>query len=172
MLVDDCYDILMVHLQNHFYSAALVRLLCTNFPSLNWRFALSAHDMIMDLSMAYHTCPCLPYRLPHAHIAEIDHTFSAAARHKAEEILIDPQYAPKPEYHLQLYGGVAHGWALRGDPAIEKERESFLFFLPKLASPALVLVTHICMDIYDLGWSKEECARSMDAWFDRFCNLA
>ncbi|EIM83284.1 alpha/beta-hydrolase [Stereum hirsutum FP-91666 SS1] len=74
--------------------------------------------------------------------SEIDHTFSAAARHKAEEILVDPKYAPKPEYYLQLYGGVAHGWSLRGDPTIERER-----------------------------WSKDECARSMDAWFDRFCSL-
>lgn len=77
----------------------------------------------------------------------MDHTFSAAERHRAEEILIDPKYAPKPEYFLQLYGGVSHGWALRGDPAIERESECLLFFLPTPEFPILVFVTHACVDM-------------------------
>ncbi|KAH7018053.1 dienelactone hydrolase [Microdochium trichocladiopsis] len=44
--------------------------------------------------------------------AEIDHTFSAEARRRAIDILQEE----KKVYHHQLFSGVEHGFALRGDP--------------------------------------------------------
>lgn len=42
--------------------------------------------------------------------AEIDHTFDAQSRRRAVDMLI----ADKKTYHLQLFSGVEHGFALRG----------------------------------------------------------
>ncbi|KAF8870590.1 dienelactone hydrolase [Gymnopilus junonius] len=67
--------------------------------------------------------------------AEIDRSFPAESRHRAEEILAEG----KKTYHLQLFSGVNHGFATRGDPNIEHER-----------------------------WAKEESARSVIGWFKRF----
>lgn len=50
--------------------------------------------------------------------AEIDHTFPAEARRKAVDMLIED----KKSYHLQLFGGVEHGFALRGDQNSPYER--------------------------------------------------
>ncbi|KAF5312968.1 hypothetical protein D9619_003749 [Psilocybe cf. subviscida] len=67
--------------------------------------------------------------------AEIDHTFPSDKRHRAEDILAEI----KATYHVQLFSGVAHGWALRADLADENAR-----------------------------WAKEESARSIIEWFKRF----
>ena len=50
--------------------------------------------------------------------AEVDHTFETAARNKSIDILRE---AKKP-YHLQLFSGVEHGFALRCDLSKPYER--------------------------------------------------
>jgi dienelactone hydrolase len=49
---------------------------------------------------------------------ETDSTFSLPARRRAEDILI----AAKATYHIQVFSGVAHGFAVRGDPENENDR--------------------------------------------------
>ncbi|THH20179.1 hypothetical protein EW146_g1122 [Bondarzewia mesenterica] len=48
----------------------------------------------------------------------------------------------KPEYHFQLFGHVEHGFAVRGDVSVPRIR-----------------------------WAKEESARGIIGWFDRFCKI-
>jgi len=67
--------------------------------------------------------------------AETDGSFPAASRHRAEEILTEI----KATYHVQLFSGVSHGFATRGDPNVENSR-----------------------------WAKEESARGVINWFKRF----
>jgi len=67
--------------------------------------------------------------------AEVDHTFGLESRRIAEDILV----ANKAVYHFQVFSGVAHGFAIRGNPEVENER-----------------------------WAKEESARGVVRWFDRF----
>ncbi|KAJ8691497.1 hypothetical protein PTI98_011063 [Pleurotus ostreatus] len=71
--------------------------------------------------------------------AEIDHTFPLDKRRRAEDILIER----KANYHFQIFSGVAHGFAIRGDPSVENTR-----------------------------WAKEQSAKSIVEWFDRFSKLA
>jgi len=66
---------------------------------------------------------------------EEDHTFPHAARRRAEDIMV----GRKCTYYFQVFSGVKHGFAVRGDPDIETER-----------------------------WAKEESARGIKEWFDRF----
>ncbi|KAI0041986.1 alpha/beta-hydrolase [Auriscalpium vulgare] len=68
--------------------------------------------------------------------AESDFTFDRTARHRAEELLVQVQ----AQYHIQVFSGVAHGFAIRGNPDVPHER-----------------------------WAKEVCASTVIAWFDRFC---
>lgn len=56
----------------------------------------------------------------HLQFAEIDHTFLLDARRRAEDILVEG----KKTYHFQVFSGVKHGFALRGDPSVENERKS------------------------------------------------
>jgi len=70
--------------------------------------------------------------------AEIDHTFPPEGRHKAEEILTKN----KRPYHFQLFSGVAHGFAIRGDMSDENQR-----------------------------WAKETAAWSILAWWDRWLKV-
>lgn len=51
--------------------------------------------------------------------AEIDHTFDAASRRRAIDIL----QSDKKDYQLQLFSGVEHGFALRGNMDNPYERE-------------------------------------------------
>ncbi|KAJ7097117.1 dienelactone hydrolase [Mycena belliarum] len=67
--------------------------------------------------------------------AETDHTFSREARHRAEELLT----ARKATFHIQLFSGVEHGFALRGDMADAYQR-----------------------------FTKEESASSIVRWFNHF----
>ncbi|OJA17707.1 hypothetical protein AZE42_13107 [Rhizopogon vesiculosus] len=66
---------------------------------------------------------------------EEDHTFPHAERRRAEDIMV----SRKCTYYFQVFSGVKHGFAVRGDPGIETER-----------------------------WAKEESARGIKEWFDRF----
>jgi len=59
------------------------------------------------------------------------------SRHLAEKILAEN----KRHYHFQLFSGVEHGFACRGDPKDENQR-----------------------------WAKEESANAILRWFERFCN--
>lgn len=51
--------------------------------------------------------------------AEIDHTFDAESRNQAIDMLMED----KKVYHLQLFSGVEHGFALRGNQDDPYERE-------------------------------------------------
>ncbi|KAJ7177293.1 hypothetical protein C8R43DRAFT_1193304 [Mycena crocata] len=67
--------------------------------------------------------------------AETDHTFPAPSRHRAEELLA----AGKRTFLIQLFSGVAHGFALRGDMSDGWQR-----------------------------FTKEESASGMVRWFTQF----
>ncbi|TFK63056.1 alpha/beta-hydrolase [Pluteus cervinus] len=69
--------------------------------------------------------------------AETDKSFPAESRRRAEDLLIEA----KAQYHIQVFAGVSHGFAVRGNPDNENER-----------------------------WAKEESARSIIGWFNRFSN--
>ncbi|KAG2033014.1 dienelactone hydrolase [Suillus americanus] len=51
--------------------------------------------------------------------AEDDFLFPLASRRRAEDIMV----SRKSTYYLQVFSGVTHGFAVRGDPDIEMERE-------------------------------------------------
>ncbi|KAK0471535.1 hypothetical protein IW261DRAFT_1667118 [Armillaria novae-zelandiae] len=67
--------------------------------------------------------------------AEYDITFPLENRRRAEDILVEV----KASYCFQIFSGVEHGFALRGDPGIG-----------------------------DTRWAKEESARGIANWFQRF----
>ncbi|KDR70045.1 hypothetical protein GALMADRAFT_903033 [Galerina marginata CBS 339.88] len=67
--------------------------------------------------------------------AEHDPLFEAPARHRAEDILAKNHSS----YLVQVFSGVEHGFATRGDVSVEHIR-----------------------------WAKEESARSIIEWFKRF----
>ncbi|KAJ6597571.1 Alpha/Beta hydrolase protein [Mycena vulgaris] len=67
--------------------------------------------------------------------AETDFTFPLESRRRAEDILVET----KAKYQFQVFSGVQHGFALRGDP-----------------------------DVPDARWAKEESARGIIGWFGRF----
>ncbi|KAF6758887.1 Alpha/Beta hydrolase protein [Ephemerocybe angulata] len=50
--------------------------------------------------------------------AEVDHTFPAASRRRAVDILIEK----KAIFHVQLFSGVEHGFGTKGDPDVENDR--------------------------------------------------
>lgn len=65
--------------------------------------------------------------------SQIDHTFPTESRNQA----VDMMNEDGKTYNVQLFSGVEHGFALRGDPSKPYER-----------------------------WVKEESLRSMVGWFD------
>ncbi|KNZ77284.1 Protein AIM2 [Termitomyces sp. J132] len=67
--------------------------------------------------------------------AESDHTFPLESRRRAEDLLVEA----KASYHISVFSGVSHGFAVRCDLEIENER-----------------------------WAKEEAARQTVDWFTRF----
>ncbi|KAF8588925.1 alpha/beta-hydrolase [Ramaria rubella] len=69
--------------------------------------------------------------------SEVDHTFSTESRHTSEAILAEI----KAKYQYQLFSGVVHGFALRGNMDVENER-----------------------------WAKEESAKGIVGWWNRFVN--
>jgi len=70
--------------------------------------------------------------------AETDHTFLLESRRRAEDLLV----AAKAQYYIQVFSGVVHSFAVRGNPDVENER-----------------------------WAKEESARGIIRWFTRFTSL-
>ncbi|KAH9854493.1 alpha/beta-hydrolase [Lenzites betulinus] len=68
--------------------------------------------------------------------AEVDHTFPIDARRRAEDILVERHAT----YTIQVFGGVKHGFGLRGDMSVPIER-----------------------------WAKEESAQGILNWFSHFC---
>ncbi|KAH0831901.1 hypothetical protein J3R83DRAFT_12783 [Lanmaoa asiatica] len=66
---------------------------------------------------------------------EDDFTFSLEARRRAEDILVSNEST----YFFQVFSGVSHGFAVRGDPNVPHAR-----------------------------WAKEESARGITEWFFRF----
>ncbi|PBK70258.1 hypothetical protein ARMSODRAFT_1036433 [Armillaria solidipes] len=68
-------------------------------------------------------------------IKKIDRTFPLESRRRAEDILIEI----KASYCFQVFSGVKHGFALRGDP-----------------------------NFGDTRWAKEESARGIANWIHRF----
>lgn len=77
-------------------------------------------------------------RPPFISCAEVDHKFATAARNKAVELCMDH----RKTYHLQLFAGVEHGFALRGDMSKPYER-----------------------------WVKETSLKSIGDWFDFWLGL-
>jgi len=67
--------------------------------------------------------------------AEVDGTFDLEHRRRAEDILVED----KKTYHFQVFSGVKHGFAVRGNPDDENER-----------------------------WAKEQSAKGIMDWFVRF----
>ena len=92
-------------------------------------------------------------------LAEIDHTFPLEFRRRAEDILIEV----KNNYHFQIFAGVKHGFAIRGDPEVENESKSTL-------SLKLINSTHAQSQLFlmQTGWAKEESARVIIDWFSRW----
>lgn len=82
--------------------------------------------------------------------SEIDHTFDTASRRKALDILQNK----KKRYQLQLFSGVEHGFALRGNMENAYERKSF------------VTLSHFEDTNTLLGYVKEESLRGIIKWFD------
>ncbi|EMD31147.1 hypothetical protein CERSUDRAFT_89467 [Gelatoporia subvermispora B] len=68
--------------------------------------------------------------------AEIDETFPLDARRRAEDILLEY----KAMYHIQVFGQVKHGFAIRGDNHDQAGR-----------------------------WAKERSADAIMSWFDLYC---
>ncbi|KAG2140182.1 dienelactone hydrolase [Suillus clintonianus] len=68
-------------------------------------------------------------------LAEDDLLFPLASRRRAEDIMV----SRKCTYYLQVFSGIKHGFAVRGNPDIDTER-----------------------------WAKEQSARGIKDWFDRF----
>lgn len=64
--------------------------------------------------------------LPKLHLnwflLEIDNALPAASRRRAIDILTEN----KATFHLQLFSGVAHGFATKGDPNVENSRKSHI----------------------------------------------
>lgn len=56
--------------------------------------------------------------------AETDHTFNVESRRRAVDILIQQ----KQPYQVQLFSGVQHGFALRGDMHNPYERKQTISF--------------------------------------------
>jgi len=67
--------------------------------------------------------------------AETDSTFPAKSRRRAEDILVQRKF----QYHIQVFSGVSHGFASKGN----------------LEDPNVL-------------WAKEESARGIAQWFKRF----
>lgn len=66
---------------------------------------------------------------------EKDFLFTTEARRKAEDILVQNGV----KFHVQLFGGMEHGFAAKGDSR----------------------------DL-DVRWAKEESAKGIAAWFNKY----
>lgn len=89
------------------------------------------------------------YHLTHARPAplylscsEIDHTFDTPSRRKALDILQEGKHP----YHLQLFSGVEHGFALRGNTNDPYQRKCSLTYddCPPISDMVLSIYHRIC----------------------------
>jgi hypothetical protein len=65
----------------------------------------------------------------------------------------------KATYHIQLFSGVQHGFATKGDPTVENSRTwAFIEKSTTINSSGNL----------QPGWAKEQAARSVIEWFHRF----
>lgn len=87
---------------------------------------------------------------------EVDGTFPIEARRRAEDILVEG----KKVYHIQVFGGVEHGFAVRGD-LTNKNIGQYLLALAKRHRSTIYVV-----------WAKEESVRVAIKWFNRFAGEA
>jgi len=106
-----------------------LRNLTVRFSCLICQNQLPIITSLQDLSFSpaqvnLHFCPQILVLLnksmirKHFHI-EDDHLFPLAPRRRAEDIMIDR----KCTYYFQIFSGVTHGFAVRGNPDVEIERE-------------------------------------------------
>ncbi|KZO93052.1 alpha/beta-hydrolase [Calocera viscosa TUFC12733] len=123
----------------------------TQFPAKAYAsvgYCFGAPMVVADLTTNHSAAGAIahPSLLTHEHFklvtgplflscAETDPVFGAENRHKAEAILAEA----KGTYHFQLFSGVRHGFAIKGDMSNENER-----------------------------WAKEQSAWGILGWFDRF----
>ncbi|KAH6903414.1 hypothetical protein BKA70DRAFT_1300910 [Coprinopsis sp. MPI-PUGE-AT-0042] len=82
-----------------------------------------------------------------------DFTFSAESRRRGVDILTET----KAVYYMQVFGGVTHGFATKGDISVAHIRKPF----PSAANKTL-------LNILRPGHAKEESARSVINWFIRW----
>ena len=83
-------------------------------------------------------------------------TFPLSSRRRAEDILVHT----KSSYYFQVFSGVAHGFAVRGNPEVPDERGCLFISLRRGRFGGT--------DGRGLGWAKEESARGIKDWFLRF----
>lgn len=86
------------------------------------------------------------------HVAETDSAFPLDKRRRAEDLLVEG----KKVYYIQVFSGVSHGFAVKGNPDIEAERKS---------NPKIMLRFYAHLSS---GFAKEECARGIVSWFSRY----
>ncbi|KAK0471283.1 Alpha/Beta hydrolase protein [Armillaria novae-zelandiae] len=94
--------------------------------------------VLLSCAGTYHLL--LPNHIILQSLIETDRTFPLESRRRAEDILIEI----KASYCFQVFSGVKHGFALRGNPMLA------------------ILVS----------WAKEESARGIANWIHRFCTEA
>lgn len=87
----------------------------------------------------------------------MDITFPPKSRHTSEEILTEK----KATYHYQLFSGVVHGFALRANLEIENQRRS----------NELCLIRYLSQKSLNLGWAKEQSAKGIVGWWNRFLDM-
>ncbi|PVH79863.1 NAD(P)-binding protein [Cadophora sp. DSE1049] len=78
--------------------------------------------------------------------AETDHTFNAESRRRAVDILVER----KQPYQVQLFSGVAHGFALRGDMNNAYERKAVTRLVARIATLFHVLIDELHTEKVDI----------------------
>lgn len=94
--------------------------------------------------------------------AEVDHTFDTESRRRAIDILQED----KKTYQLQLFAGVQHGFALRGDQNDPYQREFGGYVHTCRNDSHLVSLMSETNISSSAGYVKEESMRGIVAWLD------
>lgn len=84
-------------------------------------------------------------------------TFSTEARNKAVQILTEH----KARFYLQVFSGVGHGFANRGDMSKEEGRELPLSYIFWCENKMLMWVRVV-------GFAREGSMKAIVRWFDIF----
>lgn len=85
--------------------------------------------------------------------SEVDHTFDGPSRRRALDILQEG----KKTYHYQLFSGVEHGFALRGDPKDPYQRKLNLHVRVNEQNSLTIGISK--------GWVKEQSLNGIVNWF-------